>query len=110
MQAASTEFVADGVDPRVALEGTLPVSMPSLPATLPSRAPNPLPLSIWADASLRSLLRRDFEGVVHSRMPCAHDWARQQMWAQAQLSMRGVKACAISSFTRASRSSSRWVG
>ena len=74
MQAASTEFAADGVDPRVALDAALPPTMPSLPSD-PSRAPNPLPQSIGADASLRSLrllLRRDFEGVVHSGMPCAH--------------------------------------
>ena len=74
LQAASTDFVAEGVDPRVALEGTLPSlppTMPSLPPD-PSRAPYPLPQSIGADASLRSLLRRDFEGVVHSEMPCAH--------------------------------------
>ena len=91
MQAASTEFVVDGVDPRVAWEGTLPVSVP-LPTTTPSlppdpsRAANPLPLSIWADASLRSLLRRDFEGVVHSEMPCTRaSWARQQTWAPGPL-------------------------
>ena len=72
MQAASTEFVADGaLDPRAALDVALPPTMPSLPSD-PSRAPNPLPQSIGADASLRSLLRRDFEGVVHSEMPCAH--------------------------------------
>ena len=46
-QAACTDFVADGVDPRVALEGTLP----SLPPTMlslppdPSRGPYPLPQS-----------------------------------------------------------------
>ena len=61
--AASTEFVADG-----ALDVALPPPMPSLPPD-PSRASNPLPQSIGADASLRSLLRRDFEGVVHSEMP-----------------------------------------
>ena len=66
MQAASTEFVADS-----ALDVALPPPMPSLPPD-PSRAPYPLPQSIGADASLRSLLRRDFEGVVHSVMPCAH--------------------------------------
>ena len=38
MQAASTEFVVDGVDPRVALEGALPPTMPSSPPA-PSRAP-----------------------------------------------------------------------
>ena len=66
MHAASTEFVADS-----ALDVALPPPMPSLPPD-PSRAPYPLPQSIGADASLRSLLRRDFEGVVHSEMPCAH--------------------------------------
>ena len=74
MQAASTEFVVDGVV-RVILERDLKVSapptMPSSPPD-PSRALYPLPQSIGADASLRSLLRRDFEGVVHSEMPCAH--------------------------------------
>jgi len=42
MQAASTEFVVDGVDPRVALEGALPVSaLPTTPSSppAPSRAP-----------------------------------------------------------------------
>ena len=63
--------MADGVDPRVALDVALPPTMPSLPPD-PSRAPYPLPQQIGADASLRSLLRRDFEGVVHSVMPCAH--------------------------------------
>jgi len=70
MQAASTEFV-DGVDPRVTLERALPVSAPPTMPPAP-RAPYPLLQSIGADAHLRSLLRRDFEGVVHSEMPCAH--------------------------------------
>ena len=64
--------MADGVDPRVALDVALPVSLPvsvpSLPPTMPSlppdpsRAPYPLPQLIGAETSLRSLLRRDFEG------------------------------------------------
>ena len=87
MQAASTEFVADGVDLRVALDVALPPTMPSLPPD-PSRAPYPLPQSIGADASLRSLLRRDFEGVVHSEMPCAHAHAwrvsRRGRWIRLQ--------------------------
>ena len=79
MQAASTEFVVDGVEPR----GTLPVPprMPSLPF-VPSRAANPLGflpptgamllvLTIGADAPLRPFLRRGFDGVVLSGMPCA---------------------------------------
>ena len=89
MQAASTEFVADGVDPRVALDVALPPTMPSLPPD-PSRAPYPLPQSIGADASLRSLgflvvflerstrldsplrsILRSGEGVFHPSMPCA---------------------------------------
>ena len=73
MQAAGTAFVVDGVDPRVTLERALPVPLPlpSLPPA-PSRAPNPLLQSIGADAALRSLLRRDLEGVIHLEMPCAH--------------------------------------
>ena len=76
MQAASTESVVDGVEPR----GTLPVPprMPSLPF-VPSRAPNPLlpptgvllVRTIGADAPLRPFLRRGFDGVVLSGMPCA---------------------------------------
>mmetsp|Transcript_16815 Transcript_16815/g.48663 ORF Transcript_16815/g.48663 Transcript_16815/m.48663 type:complete len:308 (-) Transcript_16815:933-1856(-) len=61
------EFV-DGVDPRVTLERALPVSAPPTMPPAP-RAPYPLLQSIGADAHLRSLLRRDFEGVVHSEMP-----------------------------------------
>jgi len=83
MQAASTEFVVIGVDPRVTLDGALPVSAPPSMPPAP-RAPYPLLQSIGADAPLRSLLRRDFEGVVH----CAHaqaQWAREQMWAQDPL-------------------------
>ena len=72
MQAASTESVVDGVEPR----GTLPVPprMPSLPS-VPSRAMNPLGFlpptgvvflvrTIGADAPLRPFLRRGFDGVV----------------------------------------------
>ena len=81
MQAASTESVVDGVEPR----GTLPVPlrMPSLPF-VPSRAPNRLlpptgamllVRTIGADAPLRPFLRRflrrGFDGVVLSGMPCA---------------------------------------
>ena len=79
MQAASTESVVDGVEPR----GTLPVPlrMPSLPF-VPSRAANPLGFlpptgamllvrTIGADAPLRPFLRRGFDGVVLSGMPCA---------------------------------------
>ena len=81
MQAASTESVVDGVEPR----GTLPVPprMPSLPS-IPSRAPNRLlpptgamllVRTIGADAPLRPFLRRflrrGFDGVVLSGMPCA---------------------------------------
>ena len=76
MQAAGTAFAVDGVDPRVTLERALPVPLPLLPPA-PSRAPYPLLQSIGADAPLRSLLRRDFEGVVHSEMPCAH---AQAVW------------------------------
>ena len=72
MQAAGTAFVVDGVDPRVTLERLpVPVPLPSLPPA-PSRAPYPLLQSTKADAPLRSLLRRDFEGVVHSEIPCVH--------------------------------------
>ena len=77
MQAASTESVVDGVEPR----GTLPVPprMPSLPS-IPSRAPNWLlpptgamlvVRTIGVDAPLRPFLRRGFDGVVQSGMPCA---------------------------------------
>ena len=77
MQAASTEFVVDGVEPR----GTLPLPprMPSSPS-VPSRAPNLLlpptgvvflVRTIGADAPLRPFLRRGFDGVVQSAMPCA---------------------------------------
>ena len=71
MPAAGTASVVDGVDPHVTLERALPVPLPSLPPA-PSRAPYPLLQSTGADAPLRSLLRRDFEGVVHSEIPCAH--------------------------------------
>ena len=82
MQAASTEFVADGVDPRVALEGTLPSLPPS--TSVPSSAANPLgstrPIGVRLlvvflerstrlDSPLRSILRSG-EGVLHSSMPC----------------------------------------
>ena len=81
MQAASTESAVDGVVPR----GTLPVPprMPSLPS-IPSRAPNWLlpptgamlvVRTIGVDAPLRPFLRRflrrGFDGVVLSGMPCA---------------------------------------
>ena len=77
MQAASTEFVVGDVEPR----GTLPVPprMPSLPS-VPSRHPNPLlpptgvmllVRTIGADAPLRPFLRRGFDWVVQSVMPCA---------------------------------------
>ena len=77
MQAARTESVVGGVEPR----GTLPVPlrMPSLPF-VPSRAPNLLlpptgamllARTIGADAPLRPFLRRGFDGVVQSGMPCA---------------------------------------
>ena len=81
MQAAGTAFVVDGVDPRVTLERALPVPLPlpSLPPA-PSRAPNPflqptgelfLTWQIGADAPLRPFVRRGFDGVVQSKMPCA---------------------------------------
>ena len=79
MQAARTESAVGGVEPR----GTLPVPprMPSLPF-VPSRAANPLGFlpptgamllvrTIGADAPLRPFLRRGFDGVVLSGMPCA---------------------------------------
>ena len=76
MQAARTESVV-GVE----LRGTLlvPPRMPSLPS-VPSRATNPLGflpptgamlLTIGVDAPLRPFLRRGFDGVVQSGMPCA---------------------------------------
>ena len=74
MQAASTESVVDGVEPR----GTF-AEEPSLPS-IPSRAPNRLlpptgamllVRTIGADAPLRPFLRRGFDGVVLSGMPCA---------------------------------------
>ena len=83
MQAASTESVVGGVEPR----GTLPVPprMPSLPS-VPSRHPNPLlpptgemflTRQIGADAPLRPFLRRGFDGVVQSAMPWARARVRQ---------------------------------
>ena len=89
MQAASTEFVADGVDPRVALDAALPPT--GSPATsssstsVPSSAANPLgstrPIGVRflvvflerstrLDSPLRSILRSG-KGVFHSSMPCA---------------------------------------
>ena len=76
MQAARTESLV-GVEPR----GTLPVPlrMPSLPS-VPSRAPNlllpPTGAMLLArpfgtDAPLRPFLRRGFDGMVLSGMPCA---------------------------------------
>ena len=78
MQAARTESVV-GVE----LRGTLlvPPRMPSLPS-VPSRATNPLGFlpptgamllvrTIGADAPLRPFLRRGFDGVALSGMPCA---------------------------------------
>ena len=81
MQAARTESAVGGVEPR----GTMPVPprMPSLPF-VPSRAPNRLlpptgavllVRTIGADAPLRPFLRRflrrGFDGLVLSGMPCA---------------------------------------
>ena len=77
MQAARTESVVGGVEPR----GTLPVPprMPSLPS-VPSRHPNPLlpptgvmllVRTIGADAPLRPFLWRGVDGVVQSAMPYA---------------------------------------
>ena len=100
MQAASTESVVDGVEPR----GTLPVPprMPSLPS-IPSRAPNRLlpptgamllVRTIGADAPLRPFLRRKFEIVVQSEMPCACACSvgAVRRWAQAfaHRSIRGA--------------------
>ena len=77
MQAASTESVVGGVEPPVALP--VPPRMRSLPS-VPSRAPNRLlpptgamllVRTIGADAPLRPFLRRGFDGVVQSEMPCA---------------------------------------
>ena len=78
MQAASTESVVDGVQPR----GTLPVPprMPSLPSIPSRRAPNRLlpptgamllVRTIGADAPLRPFLRRGSDGVVQSAMTYA---------------------------------------
>ena len=85
MQAASTESVVDGVEPPggcallwVTLP-PLPPRMSSLPS-VPSRAPNPflpptgvklLVRTIGADAPLRPFLRRGFDRVALSGMPCA---------------------------------------
>ena len=77
MQAASTESVVDGVEPR----GTLPVPprMPSSPS-VPSRPPNLLlpptgvvllVRTVGADAPLRPFLWRGVDGVVQSEMPYA---------------------------------------
>ena len=81
MQAARTESAVGGVEPPVTLP--VPPRMPSLPS-VPSRAPNLfLPptgvmlvvRTIGADAPLRPFLRRflrrGFDGVVQSEMPCA---------------------------------------
>ena len=77
MQAAHTESVVGGVEPPGTLP--LPLRMPSLPF-VPSRAPNRLlpptgamllVRTIGADAPLRRFLRRGFDGVVLSGMPCA---------------------------------------
>ena len=100
MQAASTESVVDGVEPR----GTLPVPprMPSSPS-VPSKAPNLLlpptgvvflVRTIGADAPLRPFLRRGFDGVVQSEMPCARACSvgAVRRWAQAfaHRSIRGA--------------------
>ena len=77
MQAAHTESVVGGVEPPVTLP--VPPRMPSLPF-VPSRAPNLLlpptgvvflVRTIGADAPLRPFLRRGFDGVVRSEIPCA---------------------------------------
>ena len=77
MQAASTESMVDGVEPRGGLP--VPLRMPSSPS-VPSRHPNLLlpptgvmllVRTIGADAPLRPFLRRGFGGVVLSGMPCA---------------------------------------
>ena len=77
MQAASTESVVGGVEPPVTLP--VPPRMPSSPS-VPSKAPNLLlpptgvvflVRTIGADAPLRPFLRRGFDGVVLSGMPCA---------------------------------------
>ena len=77
MQAARTESAVGGVEPPVTLP--VPPRMPSLPS-VPSRAPNLflpptgvmlLVRTIGADAPLRPFLRRGFDGVVQSAMPCA---------------------------------------
>ena len=76
MQAARTESAVGGVEPPVTLP--VPPRMPSLPS-VPSRHPNPLlpptgvllVRTIGADAPLRPFLRRGFDGVVQSAMPCA---------------------------------------
>ena len=75
MQAARTESAVGGVEPPVTLP--VPPRMPSLPS-VPSRHPNPLlpptgvllVRTIGADAPLRPFLRRGFDGVVLSGMPC----------------------------------------
>ena len=77
MQASRTESAVGGVEPPVTLP--LPLRMPSLPS-VPSRHPNPLlpptgvmllVRTIGADAPLRPFLRRGFDRVVQSAMPCA---------------------------------------
>ena len=70
MQAARTESVVGGVEPR----GTLPF-VPSRAANrlgfLPPTGAMLLVRTIGADAPLRPFLRRGFDGVVQSGMPCA---------------------------------------
>ena len=75
MQAARTESAVGGVEPPVTLP--VPPRMPSSPS-VPSRAPNLflpptgvlLVRTIGADAPLRPFLRRGFDGVALSGMPC----------------------------------------
>ena len=75
MQAARTESAVGGVEPPVTLP--VPPRMLSLPSIL-SRAPNLLLPPTGAmllvrttDAPLRPFLRRGFDGVALSGMPCA---------------------------------------
>ena len=87
MQAASTEFGVDGVDPRVALDAALPptgspaTSSSSSSTSVPSSSANPLgstrPIGVRflvvvleRSTRLDSPLRNG-EGDFHSSMPCA---------------------------------------
>ena len=82
MQAARTESVVGGVEPRGgrALWATLPPPPTSSLPFVPSRAPNRfLPPTretfstrpTRADEPLRAFLRRSFDGLVQPEMPCA---------------------------------------